>query len=136
TSIRDAAATMQRENVSSLLVIDTHGALHGIITDRDLRRCVAEGTDPTGPVSSIMATNLTTATSDTLVFEAMLLMTEKMFHHLPIVDNGQVTGIIASADIMRLLQNDPIYLTADLTRRRTPEEMRHVYDSTHQVAAS
>ncbi|HIW96616.1 MAG TPA: CBS domain-containing protein [Candidatus Corynebacterium gallistercoris] len=136
TSIRDAAATMQRENVSSLLIIDTHGALHGIVTDRDLRRCVAEGTDPTGPVCTIMATNLTTATSDTLVFEAMLLMTEKMFHHLPIVDNGQVTGIIASADIMRLLQNDPIYLTADLTRRRTPEEMRHVYDSTHQVAAS
>ena len=136
TSIRAAAQRMQRDNVSSLLIINEQDALVGIITDRDIRRSVAEDIAADQPVESIMATDLITATSDTLVFEAMLLMTEKLFHHLPIVDEGKVTGIIASADIMRLMQHDPIYLAADLSRRRSPEEMRAVYDSAHQVAIS
>lgn len=134
TTIQEAARSMGERNVSSLLVIGEEGELLGIITDRDMRRCVADGTDITQPVETIMARNLTTATSDTLVFEAMLMLTEKMIHHLPVVDEGQVTGIIASADIMRLLQNDPIYLTADLSNRRTPEEMRSVFDSAQAVA--
>ncbi|PRQ11222.1 histidine kinase [Corynebacterium sp. 13CS0277] len=134
-TIQQAARTMQERNVSSLLVVDS-GELHGIVTDRDMRgRVVADNMDVTLPVTAIMTARPRTATPDTLAFEAMLTMAELGIHHLPVVDEGRLVGIVASADIMRLLQHDPIYLTADLSRRSTPEELAAVYSSAGQVAA-
>ena len=134
TTIQDAARIMEDRNVSSLLV-SQDGGLEGIVTDRDMRgRVVANNMDVTLPVTEIMTPNPRAVTSDTLAFEAMLIMADMRIHHLPVVDEGAVTGIIASADIMRLLRHDPIYLTADLSRRTTPEDMREVYESAADVA--
>ena len=134
TTIQDAARIMEDRNVSSLLV-SQDGGLEGIVTDRDMRgRVVANNMDVTLPVTEIMTPNPRAVTSDTLAFEAMLIMADMRIHHLPVVDEGAVTGIIASADIMRLLRHDPIYLTADLSRRTTPEDMQEVYESAADVA--
>ncbi len=134
TSIRDAARQMEEANVSSLLIMD-NGALRGIITDRDLRgRVVATGLDISLPVSEVMTPHPRTVASDNLAFEAMLFMAELSIHHLPVVDNGQVTGIVTTPDIMRLLRHDPIYLTADLSRRNSPEEMSDAYRRASEVA--
>ena len=134
TTIQDAARIMENRNVSSLLV-SRDGGLEGIVTDRDMRgRVVANNMDVTLPVTEIMTPNPRAVTSDALAFEAMLIMADMRIHHLPVVDEGAVTGIIASADIMRLLRHDPIYLTADLSRRTTPEDMREVYESAADVA--
>ena len=134
TTIQDAARIMEDRNVSSLLV-SRDGGLEGIVTDRDMRgRVVANNMDVTLPVTEIMTPNPRAVTSDTLAFEAMLIMADMRIHHLPVVDEGAVTGIIASADIMRLLRHDPIYLTADLSRRTTPEDMQEVYESAADVA--
>ena len=134
TTIQDAARIMEDRNVSSLLV-SQDGGLEGIVTDRDMRgRVVANNMDVTLPVTEIMTPNPRAVTSDALAFEAMLIMADMRIHHLPVVDEGAVTGIIASADIMRLLRHDPIYLTADLSRRTTPEDMREVYESAADVA--
>ena len=125
---------MENRNVSSLLV-SRDGGLEGIVTDRDMRgRVVANNMDVTLPVTEIMTPNPRAVTSDALAFEAMLIMADMRIHHLPVVDEGAVTGIIASADIMRLLRHDPIYRTADLSRRTTPEDMREVYESAADVA--
>ena len=111
TTIQDAARIMENRNVSSLLV-SRDGGLEGIVTDRDMRgRVVANNMDVTLPVTEIMTPNPRAVTSDALAFEAMLIMADMRIHHLPVVDEGAVTGIIASADIMRLLRHDPIYLT-------------------------
>lgn len=135
TSIREAARQMGRDNVSSLLVIED-GKLLGIVTDRDLRgRVVAAGLDIDLPVSEIMTRDPRTVSSDSLAFEAMLFMAELAIHHLPIVDEGEVTGIVTTADIMRLLRHDPIYLTADLSRRNSPEELVDSYSRASEVAA-
>lgn len=135
TSIRDAALKMDKFGVSSLLVhID--GDLHGIVTDRDMRsRVVAHNLDVELPVSEIMTANPRCATSDDLAFEAMLLMAELRIHHLPIVDAGKITGIVTAADIMRLLRHDPIYLTADLSRKNTVEELADTFKSASEVAS-
>lgn len=139
-TIQEAARTMVDRDVSSLLIVaaDERGQqrLSGIVTDRDLRRrVVAENLDITKPVTEIMTADPRSATPDTLAFEAMLTMAELRIHHLPVVDGkGQVVGIVTSADIMRLLRHDPIYLTADLARRNTPEELREVYENAGEVA--
>ncbi len=135
TSIREAAQTMEEHRVSSLL-IQTDGELIGITTDRDMRgRVVATGLDISKPVSEIMTANPRTATSQDLAFEAMLLMAELRIHHLPIVDDERISGIVTAADIMRLLRHDPIYLTADLSRKNTVEELSNSYQSASEVAA-
>lgn len=134
-SIREAAQTMEDNRVSSLL-IQRGEELLGIATDRDMRgRVVAAGLDPALPVSEIMTPNPRCATSQDLAFEAMLLMAELRIHHLPIVDEGRVSGIVTSADIMRLLQHDPIYLTADLSRKNSVEELADSYQSAAGVAS-
>ncbi|MGP6173344.1 DUF294 nucleotidyltransferase-like domain-containing protein [Corynebacterium sp. A21] len=133
TSIRQAAIKMEELRVSSLL-IGAPENLEGIITDRDLRgRVVAVGLDIDLPVGEIMTMNPRIGTSDTLAFEAMLIMTELRIHHLPIVDGGQVTGIVTSADIMRLMRQDPIYLTADVARRSSPEELAGSYTQASEI---
>ena len=112
TTLQQAAVLMGQRRVSSLLIIDD-ASLRGIITDRDMRVAVH---------------------SDTLVFEAMLIMAEKDIHHLPLVDHGEVTGIVAAADIMRLMQHDPLYISGDLSRQNTPEEMREVFSAAQRIA--
>ncbi|MDO4760483.1 MAG: putative nucleotidyltransferase substrate binding domain-containing protein [Corynebacterium sp.] len=134
-SIQQAAVVMQEKNVSSLLITSDDGQLAGIITDRDLRKkVVAVNLDVSRLVSEIMTSNLRTATSDSHAFEAMIAMSELGIHHLPVVDNGKLVGIVSSPDIMRLLRNDPIYVTADLSRKSTIEELAEVFSSADDVA--
>ncbi len=133
-TIQQAAQMMQEKNVSSLLIVE-EGQLKGIITDRDLRRkVVAVNLDVTLPIVEIMTAEPRTASSDTQAFEAMIIMSELGIHHLPVVDDGKLTGIVSSPDIMRLLRNDPIYVTADLARKTDPEELREVFKSADDVA--
>ena len=133
TTLRDAAISMGEQNVSSLLVIDDR-ELRGIITDRDMRRSVAADISGDSPVSEAMTANPISLGSDALVFEAMLLMAERGIHHIPVVDDGKVAGIIAAADIMRLMQSDPLYLSGQLARQSTPEELAETYRSAKSVA--
>lgn len=133
-TIQRAAQLMEHHRVSSVLITD-NGSLVGILTDRDLRgRVVAKGMDIMRPVSEIMTPNPRTVSSETLAFEAMIIMAELRIHHIPIVDEGQLTGIVTTADVMRLLRHDPIYLTADLSRRNSPEELRNGYAQSSEVA--
>lgn len=137
TSIRDAARKMQEMNVSSLLVTDkeTEGDVLGILTDRDLRKkVVAVELDVHLPVTEIMTGNPRTLPSSAQAFEAMMIMSEMGIHHLPVVDDQKLVGIISSPDIMRLLRNDPMYVTADFARKNTIEELRDVFSSTDEVA--
>ena len=134
-TIREAAEIMEQNKVSSLL-ITKGGELEGIVTDRDLRgRVVAAGLDSGLPITEIMTARPRTVNSGTLAFEAMLIMAEMRIHHLPIVDEGQLTGIVTTADVMRLLRHDPIYLTAEFSRRNSPEELRDAYSQASEVAA-
>src|SRR5699024_12089570 len=95
---------------------------------------VTAGSSAAAPVSEARTANPISLGSDALVFEAMLLMPERGIHHIPVVDDGKVAGIIAAADIMRLMQSDPLYLSGQLARQNTPEELAETYRSAKAVA--
>lgn len=133
TTVQDAAKLMNELRVSSLLIID-NDRLVGIITDRDMRKVVANNTPVSTTVGEIMPKKLITRNSDTVVIEAMVLMAERDIHHLPVVDEGKVTGIVTAADIMRLLKHDPIYVTGELSTAETPEDMAPVYAAAQEMA--
>jgi CBS domain-containing protein len=101
TRLGDAARRMVEADVGAAVVIDDAGDLTGVITERDLMRCVSDGTDPDTPVDQRMTRHVLTAAPDTNIPEAMALMVDGHFRHLPVVnDGGHVIGIVSMRDLM------------------------------------
>lgn len=122
TPIREAAATMSREGVSCLAVVEDD-QLCGIVTDRDLRnRVLAVGLDPSRPVRDVMTAPVLTLREEALAFEALLEMVSRRVHHLPLVSaDGAVTGLVTTTDLVRLENSNPVYLAADISRQEAIE---------------
>ncbi|MDZ7704666.1 MAG: putative nucleotidyltransferase substrate binding domain-containing protein [Trueperaceae bacterium] len=136
TSIRAAAERMRDERVSSLLI--THDdALVGIVTDRDLRnRVVAAGASYDAPVSSIMTENPITLAAKAFVFEVLLTMTHHNLHHVPIVADDKLVGLLTTTDLMRQQSANPVYLVGDLRKQQTVEGVAGVAERLPQVLRS
>ena len=101
-SVLEAVQQMVEANVGSLLVADGDGVA-GIVTERDyLRRVVVEGrTEKETSVREIMTSPLVVVTPDTSVDECMALMTDRRIRHLPVVDDGEVVGIVSIGDVVK-----------------------------------
>jgi len=116
-SVQKSAQMMTERRVSSALVMD-QGRLCGIITDRDFRsRVLAQGMTGTAPVKSVMTLNPGFIDSQATVFDATLLMTRLGYHHLPVIDEEGVVGIITASDLMLAKKNDPVYLVQHISRQ-------------------
>lgn len=122
-TIREAATRMRDAGVSSLLLM-ADDRLTGIVTDRDLRnRVLAPGRDPDEPVATVMTDQPVTGSADALAFELLMEMVARNIHHLPLVEQGRVVGVVTSTDLMRLEHADPVYLVGDVRKARTVEEV-------------
>ncbi len=123
TSIRAAAQIMSEHRVSSLLIMDGE-RLAGMITDRDLRsRCVAAGLSTERPVSEIMTEHLHTVAAGTLGFQALITMTRLNVHHLPVLDDGRVAGILSTTDLTRFQSSNSVYLVGDVHKAKDLETL-------------
>jgi CBS domain-containing protein len=93
---------MVEANVGSLLVLDG-GEVSGIVTERDyLRRVTLEGHgDRETPVRAIASSPLIVATPETTIDECMALMTDRRIRHVPIVEGGDVVGIVSIGDLVK-----------------------------------
>jgi len=119
-TIEDAARVMSEERVSSVLVT-SGGRLVGIVTDRDLRtRVVAAGVDPSGPVTEVMTPDPTTGNPDALVMEVLLELASRNIHHLPLLEEGGVVGMITATDLLRLQQADPVQVVGEVAKAADP----------------
>ncbi len=117
SSIRQAAQKMSENNLSSLLILSDDEKLQGIITDKDFRqRCIAAGVSPNEPVNMIMSSDILTIPSNMLAFDALMLMTRKHIHHLPICDGDELKGIINITDLMRSEGKNSVYLGSAIRR--------------------
>ena len=101
-SVFEAVEQMVAANVGSLLVTDG-GDIVGIVTERDyLRRVTLEGrTDRETAVGEIMTAPLLVVTPETDVDECMALMTDRRIRHLPVVDGGEVVGLVSIGDLVK-----------------------------------
>lgn len=98
-SIKDAANIMNIIDVGSIPVLDNQ-RLVGIITDRDIvLRSVAKGKEAEQKISDVMTTNITSVTPDTDVHEAANIMADNQVRRLPVVENGNLVGIVAIGDL-------------------------------------
>ncbi len=117
TPVGEAAALMERERVSSLLVPKPDGGL-GILTDRDLRtRVVARGRSPHTPVAEVMTVDAVTVGAETMAGEVLLRMLEEGFHHFPVTGpDGRVLGVVTDTDLMDVGRDTPFALKSSIER--------------------
>ena len=101
-SARDAACVMTRANCGSVLVMDLPDTLLGILTERDLMtRVLARGLDPDRTaVHEVMTPNPICVSSETLVSDAVVLMLERGFRHLPLLSGTRILGVFSMRDAL------------------------------------
>jgi len=102
-SVWEAACAMTRANFSSVLVMEPPDKLLGIVTERDLTtRVLARALDPkTTTLSQVMTSNPLCVTPQTKVSDAVLMMIERGFRHLPIIGpEHKVMGVFSVRDAL------------------------------------
>ena len=101
-SVQDAVELMCGERVGALLVCDGNRPV-GTFTERDLlSRVVRQRRDPTQTlVRDMMTPDVVCVTPETLVREAMAVMTERRCRHLPVVAEGRIIGLVSIGDLIR-----------------------------------
>jgi len=106
-SVLDAIKMLADRSIGSLLVMDGD-TLKGIVTERDYaRKVLIKGrSSKSTQVREIMTTEVYTANTDQTVNDCMTVMTEKRIRHLPVVENGEVVGLISIGDLVQAIIAD------------------------------
>lgn len=115
-SIGDAARTMRDWGVGAILVVRDE-SLYGLVTDRDLVvRALAEAKGFDAPVGSVCSRNVIGVDADADISVAARLMRDHAVRRLPVLEDGQVTGIVSQGDLALpdLALPDPDTLAAEL----------------------
>lgn len=98
-TIREACRSMRRRKCGAALVVDERGRLKGIFTGRDAIRVIAEGKDAgSHRVSSAMTRDLMTISPACHAIEALRVMNDGGFRHLPVVENDKILGVVTRGD--------------------------------------
>jgi len=99
-SIQEAAIQMTEQNYSCLVVLENKTCV-GIVTDKDIRRrCVAEGLAISSNICEIMTREMNTIDIKSNAYDALMTMTSKHIHHLPVTKQGEVVGMVTVTDLM------------------------------------
>jgi len=136
-SIQRAAVLMAKYKISSLVVIDSVGVPHGIVTDRDFReKVVADARDVTNPVQNIMNTPLITIDSEDNCFEALLRMIRHRIHHILVMEGRKPIGILTNHDFMLLQGSSPTVLVKEIGQIQTIEELQDTAPKFYKAVSS
>lgn len=98
STVADAIRLMLDERVGAITVVDSDNVVAGIFTERDvLRRLALSGRDPAATsIREVMTTPVELATEETTEAEALSVMLERHYRHLPIVDpQGRLLGMLS-----------------------------------------
>ena len=99
-TLGEAARAMRGREVGAA-VVTAGGNLVGIFTERDLLRAIAEGRHPDEHrVESYMTPDPITLPPDHLPSEAAQIMHERKFRHIPVVEDGELIGVVSIRDLV------------------------------------
>src|SRR5579871_1855053 len=102
-SLTDAAAVLTRHRIGALVVRGEAGELLGIISERDIVRAIAQhGPEAlTVQVRTRMTKDVATCGENDTIAEIMETMTRCRFRHLPVVEQGRLSGIVSIGDVVK-----------------------------------
>jgi CBS domain-containing protein len=100
TTLRQAARLLRDADIGTLAVMDG-GAVAGIVSERDVTRSLADGADPDEVwVADVMSSQPRYATAGDLVGTALDVMLVAGIRHLPVLEEGQLVGIVSMRDLV------------------------------------
>lgn len=94
-------SSLAQQNVGALIVVDGDRVL-GIVSERDIVRRIAEHGAALldAPVSQIMTTSVLSCSSQDSVDSIAETMTERRVRHMPVIDDGELVGIVSIGDVV------------------------------------
>lgn len=103
TPVAQVVAQLTENNIGALVVSSKNDPVAGIISERDIVKALAaQGPEVLErPASELMSTNLTTCQPRSTVDELMRLMTERRIRHIPVLDDGELAGIVSIGDVVK-----------------------------------
>ncbi len=121
TTVIEAACLMEQNQIGAVMVVEDD-RLVGIFTERDaLFRVIAKGRDAQSTqLTEVMTRNPQTIHPDKPYGDAIHLMYEGRFQHLPVVENGQPIGMVSARDVLGPELEDFVY---ELLRRGQVEQV-------------
>jgi CBS domain-containing protein len=105
--VLEAIELMCEKNIGGLLIVEK-GKLAGIFTERDYaRKLILKGkSSKDTPIGELMTPNPFTVTPDSSIDDCMKLMTGKFIRHLPVMEDGELIGMISIGDVVRHVINE------------------------------
>ncbi len=102
-SVHSTAQKLAQNRIGAVVIVDPKGAIAGIVSERDIVRALADhgAASMTQTVSSIMSRTVKTCKFGDSETELMALMTTHRIRHLPVVEGGQLAGMISIGDIVK-----------------------------------
>ena len=102
-SLQDIAGVLGEKKIGAVIITKDSGKIAGILSERDIVRAVArEGAAALKkPASDVMTKKVITCSEADSVNDLMESMTAGRFRHLPVVNNGNLTGIISIGDVVK-----------------------------------
>jgi CBS domain-containing protein len=101
-TVRELLGKLAEHNVGALIVSADGSSMLGIVSERDVvRRLHADEGVLAAPVSSIMTTEVHTCERTHPVTDLMAAMTERRIRHVPVIDDGVLTGIVSIGDVVK-----------------------------------
>lgn len=102
-NVQRACQCMREQKIGAVMVSDDGTTLKGIFTGRDAVRALAECCDPVETcIEALMTPDPTTIAPNATAIEALRLMSDGGFRHLPVVEEGRVVGIVSRGDFKGL----------------------------------
>ncbi|GAB3064666.1 CBS domain-containing protein [Virgibacillus ainsalahensis] len=125
-SIQEAATVMSQNNIGAIPVVNNNGQITGIITDRDITlRSTAQGEAAQTPISQVMtAQQVVQGTPDMDIHQAAQLMADQQIRRLPVVENGQIVGMVALGDLAvdNQFDNEAEQALSDISTPSAPQK--------------
>jgi CBS domain-containing protein len=134
--IAEVLRRMSEANIGSMLIVDGDGRPIGIFTLRDLMNRVALGGVPyTDPIRSVMTENPITIQHSAFAFEAAMKMAHSGIHHLVVVEDARLKGVVSERDLFSLQRVGLVNLSKSITRAPAVEEVARLAADIHVLVA-
>lgn len=100
--VREALVSLITHNIGSLVVVNPHGQPIGLLSERDIiRAAAADEAIFSQPIRAHMIRDIITGTPQDDLAAVAHTMTEKRIRHVPVVDRGQLVGIVSIGDVVK-----------------------------------
>jgi CBS domain-containing protein len=101
--LMDVARKLAAKRIGAVVIIDRHGDVAGIVSERDIIRALAtDGAESLEwPVAEVMTRDVLTCNDGDTLDHLMSQMTARRFRHLPVINDGTLSGIVSIGDVVK-----------------------------------